>query len=148
MTTAPARTSLRLTRFFKAPPQKVFEAWTTPDLLARWMGPAGVTVRSAQVSPTVGGSYRIEMYKAEAGTTWIASGTFREVVPSQKLVMTWGWERPDRYETLLTILFAPKAGGTELTLIHERFATEEDLGSHEHGWTGSLEKLAAVVAGS
>ena len=37
--------------------------------------------------------------------------------------------------------------GTELTLIHERFTDAEDLGGHEHGWTGSLEKLAPVVGG-
>lgn len=148
MTTAQARTSLRLTRFFKAPRQKVFEAWTNPDLLRRWMGPAEVTVTSAEVTPKVGGGYRIEMFKPEAGTRWIASGAFREIVPGEKLVMTWGWDRPDRYETLLTVLFAEKDGGTELTLLHERFATEEDLGGHEHGWTGSLEKLSAVVAGS
>lgn len=147
MTTAQARTSLRMTRFFKAPRQKVFEAWINPDLLQRWMGPAEVTVTSAQVSPKVGGSYRIEMHKTEAGTTWIASGTFREIVRGEKLVMTWGWERPDRYETLLTVLFGDKDGGTELTLIHERFANAEDLGGHEHGWIGSLDKLAAVVGG-
>jgi Activator of Hsp90 ATPase homolog 1-like protein len=46
-----------------------------------------------------------------------------------------------------TLLFADKDGGTELTLIHERFANAEDLGGHEHGWIGSLEKLAAVVGG-
>ena len=147
MTTAQARTSLRLTRFFKAPRQKVFEAWTNPELLKRWMGPATVNVVSAQVTPKVGGSYRIEMYNAAAGTQWIASGTFREIVQNEKLVMTWGWERPDRYETLLTVLLADKDGGTELTLIHERFANAEDLGGHEHGWIGSLEKLAGVVGG-
>jgi uncharacterized protein YndB with AHSA1/START domain len=145
VTTAQAQTSLRMIKHIRAPRQKVFDAWTRPELLSRWMGPVPVTVQSVDLDARVGGRYRIVMDKE--GTKHIATGEYVEIVPGRKLAMTWGWEGPARYDTLLTVLFDDKDGGTELTLIHERFATAEEMGHHEHGWIGSLDKLAAAVEG-
>jgi uncharacterized protein YndB with AHSA1/START domain len=143
MTSAQAQTSLRMTRLIKAQREKVFEAWTRPEIVKQWMGPGPVTVTRVEADARVGGGYRIEM--ENAGTKYVTFGEYLEVVPNRKLVFTWGWEGPNRYETRVTVLVEDKADGTELTLIHERFANAEDMGRHEHGWTGSLEKLAAAV---
>jgi uncharacterized protein YndB with AHSA1/START domain len=107
------------------------------------MGPAPVTVESAELDARVGGRYRIAM--DSTGTKYVATGEYREIDPGRRLVMTWGWEGPTRYDTLLTVLFEDKDGGTEVTLTHERFATAEDAGHHEHGWAGSLDKLATLL---
>ena len=143
MTSAQAQTALRMTRFIKARREKVFEAWTRPDLIKQWMGPGPINVTLARSDARVGGEYRIEM--DNAGTRYATYGEYLEIVPNRKLVFTWGWEGPNRYETLVTVSLEDKDGGTELTLVHERFASAEDIGRHEHGWTGSLEKLVAVV---
>lgn len=143
MTSAQAQTSLRMTRLIKARREKVFEAWTRPEIVKQWMGPGPVTVTRVLADARVGGSYRIEM--DNAGTKYVTFGEYLEVVPNRKLVFTWGWEGPNRYETRVTVLLEDRDGGTELTLLHERFASAEDMGHHEHGWTGSLEKLAAAV---
>ena len=107
------------------------------------MGPGPITVPVAQVDLKVGGRYRLEMDNAR--TKYVVYGQYVEIIPNQKLVFTWGWEGPNRYETRVTVLFTDKPDGTELTLTHERFANAEDMGRHEHGWTGSLEKLAAAL---
>jgi uncharacterized protein YndB with AHSA1/START domain len=35
----PQLPTVRITREFDASPEKVFRAWTDPDLVARWLGP-------------------------------------------------------------------------------------------------------------
>ena len=92
MTSAQAQTSLRMTRLIKARREKVFEAWTRPEIIQQWMGPGPVTVTRVPADAKVGGSYRIEM--DNAGTKYVTFGEYLEVVPNRKLVFTWGWEGP------------------------------------------------------
>ncbi|MHB1863140.1 MAG: SRPBCC family protein [Gemmatimonadaceae bacterium] len=139
-----------MTRFIKAKRDKVFQAWIRPEIIKQWMGPFDVTVVSATTDPHVGGRYRIEMEgkggtMGKAGATYIVNGVYEEIVSNEKLVFTWVWERPDPVRTVVTVLLKDQDAGTELTLIHERFATAEDMKSHEHGWEGSMEKLARAV---
>jgi uncharacterized protein YndB with AHSA1/START domain len=143
MTPAQTTTSLHLTKLIRARRERVFEAWTNPELIKQWMGPGDITVPAAQVELKVGGRYRMEM--DNAGKQLAVYGEYVEIVPNRKLVFTWGWEGPNRCETLVTVRFEDKDGGTEVTLLHERFANADDMGRHEHGWTGSLAKLATVV---
>ena len=50
--------SLTVKRHLKAPPAKVFAAWTDPEKVKRWMGPGDVTVLSVETDPRAGGRYR------------------------------------------------------------------------------------------
>ena len=153
MTAAQAITSLKMTKFIKAPRQKVYEAWIRPEVLKRWMGPHDVTVPQAASDPKIGGRYRIVMESngtgqmQAAGTQFIVGGKYQELVPFEKLVLTWQWEGQGTGETLITIHLKEKEGGTEMTLIHERFDDGEMMKRHEHGWTGSFQKLAAALEG-
>jgi uncharacterized protein YndB with AHSA1/START domain len=72
---------------------------------------------------------------------------YREIVPEQKLVFTWGWQGDDmETETLVTVLFqAINAKETLLTLLHERFHNEEERDNHAAGWHGVLDQLAAAL---
>jgi uncharacterized protein YndB with AHSA1/START domain len=78
-------------------------------------------------------------------------GTFREVVPRERLVYTWAWRGEDGKpgpETLVTVTFRAVGRKTELTLRHEGFADKDGREAHRGGWNGCLDKLAALVAGS
>lgn len=150
MTATQPLVSLRLTRFIKAKREKVFQAWIRPEMIKRWMGPLDIIVPGVTTDPRVGGRYHIEMEgkggeMGKPGAKYIVDGVYEEIVPNEKLVFTWVWERPDASQTVVTVLLKDKDGGTELTLIHERFTTAEDMKRHEHGWTGSMEKLARAV---
>jgi len=145
VTPSQTQTELRMTRHIRAPRERVFDAWIRPESLRRWLGPEAVTVDSVELDPRVGGRYRI--VAREAGQSRVVTGEYKELVHGRKLVMTWAFEGPTRHDTLLTVLFEDLDGGTELTLIHERFASAEDMGHHEQGWVGSLDKLAAAMAG-
>jgi uncharacterized protein YndB with AHSA1/START domain len=82
------------------------------------------------------------------GERWNVGGTYREVSPPERLVMTWRWEEDkpeDEHDTLLTLEFNEHDGGTELILTHEQFASAESRDSHQEGWTQIMEQLGATL---
>jgi uncharacterized protein YndB with AHSA1/START domain len=137
--------SLTLKRRFKAPPAKVFAAWTDPEKVKHWMGPGQVQVEYAECDSRVGGRYRWLM-KSPEGNEFDVSGIFREIVANQKLVFTWAWKTAPERESLVTVLFQPDGDGTLLTLTHEQFADEESRDGHKDGWTAALDKLEKLFA--
>lgn len=77
-----------MTREFNAPRKMVFEAWTKPELLRRWLaGPSGWTMTVCDIDLKVGGSYRY-VWTHEKGHQMGMGGVYREVVPGELLVAT------------------------------------------------------------
>jgi uncharacterized protein YndB with AHSA1/START domain len=109
------------------------------------MGPEGVETLSAEIDARGGGRYRLIM-RSPDGETHDVSGVYREVVPDRKLVFTWAWKSTPERESLVTVLVEPDGDGTLLTLTHEQFFDEPARDRHQHGWNGSLDKLARFVA--
>lgn len=132
---------LQVRRVFKAPPERLFAAWTTPEELTRWHAPGALTVALAEVDLRPGGRYRIEMAEPAGGTVHKVSGTYRVVDPPQKLVYTWQWDG-DPIETQVTLEFLPAGTGTELVLTHDGFINAEARTHHEQGWTAIMASLA------
>lgn len=137
--------SLTLKRRLKAPPAKVFAAWTDPEKMTRWMGPGEIKAMRAESDTRVGGRYRIIM-QAPGGEEYDVGGVYREVVANEKLVFTWAWQSAPERESLVTLLLKPDGEGTLLTLTHEQFADEESRDGHEQGWKSSLDKLEKFIA--
>ncbi len=79
LVTEPADRVLVITRVFDAPRELVFKAWTEPEHMARWFGPAGFTSKVLKHDLRPGGSYRIHMLGPD-GDHW-TQGVYREVVP-------------------------------------------------------------------
>ena len=138
------KTQLKLVKFVRATREKVFQAWTNPQHVSRWFAPGAMTVPSAEVDARVGGSYRIQMKNAD-DETFTTTGVYKEIVPNEKLVFSWGWEGPERYESLVTVKLMDKDDGTEITLIHERLQNTESTEKHTQGWQGCLANLAARI---
>ena len=141
----PVKPSLTLKRRLKAPPTKVYGAWTEPDKLTKWFGPAGAETLEAETDARVGGRFHVLMRTAD-GELHGVSGIYREVVPDERLVFTWAWRTtPDR-ESLVTVTLKGDGDGTLLTLLHEQFFDEEARDRHNEGWSGALDKLVELVA--
>lgn len=143
---------LVLTRFFEAPPERVFQAWTDPQHLARWFGPEVFSIPVCEVDVRPGGALHIVM-RAPDGADYPMRGQYREVVPPQRLVFTSTADDAQGhtlFETLHTVTFAAEGTGTRLTLRAQvLWASEEAapyLAGMEAGWTQSLVKLAAYLA--
>jgi uncharacterized protein YndB with AHSA1/START domain len=139
---------LEITRVFDAPRELVFKVWTQPEHLVRWWGPKGFTTPSCRMEVKPGGSYRTQIRSAE-GKEHCMRGVFREVVPPERLVMTFAWEDGNGepgHETLVTVSFADQGGKTRLTFRHGVFETVADRDSHQRGWSQFMDSLAAYLA--
>lgn len=140
-----AETTLRLTRTFPAPRERVFQAWTDPRELTQWFAPTDeYTTKVTALELRVGGHYRIEMQHAK-GNVHCVVGTYREVRPPGRLVYTWAWEGKAMGETQVTVEFHDRGGSTEVVVTHELFPTAEDRDKHHQGWTGCLDRLTTVL---
>ena len=143
-TTIPA---LVIRRTYEVPPERVFEAWTTPELAKQFMGPNDVAAAEVEMDVRIGGTYRVVMQMPD-GERWTVGGVYREVRPPHRLQMTWRWKEDapaEERDTLLTLEFNPHDGGTELILTHEQLASEESRGGHARGWESILDKLRTVL---
>ena len=148
-------TAVRLQRRIPAPPDAVYRAWLDPGLLRRWLAPAGLEVTHAEIAAGVGGHYRIWHAGAE-GEVGGFECELLELVPSERIVLRWGFVGPDRlagptYDSQLTVTLreAPD-GATELTLVHERLddlreALPDIAEGVGPGWESALDRLAALA---
>src|SRR5215204_189964 len=146
----PKLPTVRITREFDAPPDKVFRAWTDPDLVARWLGPRSVMTRIDNWDARTGGSYR---YVAERDGEEIASfyGSFHEVRPNERLVQTFTWEGMPDGVSLETMTFQDLGGGRTRTIglsVVENFETRDAImaSGMEVGVYEGYEKLDALLA--
>jgi uncharacterized protein YndB with AHSA1/START domain len=136
--------AVTVTRRVKAPPARLWKAWSCADGIARWFGPRDSKVVRAEADLRVGGRYRIVL-EGPDGTANEVGGAYREIVPNERLVFTWAWKTtPDRV-SLVTVTLDPVADGTLLTLRHEKLADDEARRRHESGWCQSLDSLEALV---
>ena len=66
---APATGTVRLHRFFKAPPERVYKAFLDPDAMVKWLPPHGFTGKVHRMDATVGGGYKMSFTNFGAGQT-------------------------------------------------------------------------------
>jgi uncharacterized protein YndB with AHSA1/START domain len=140
-----ARPSLTLVRRFKAPPSRVYAAWTEPEQIVRWWGPDAGPVVSAEADVRPGGRFRV-VFRSLDGEEHDCRGTYREVDPKRRLVFTWHWASMPERESLVTVELRPVPEGTELTLTHAQFHDEAARDGHRKGWSGALDKLENLFA--
>jgi uncharacterized protein YndB with AHSA1/START domain len=144
MATVTAKPSLTIKRRFKAPPAKVFAAWSDPEKMKHWMGPGDVQKVVAECDLRVGGRYHISMIMTDDQHD--VSGVYREIVPNERLVFTWAWKSTPERESLVTVTFKDDNGGTVMTLLHEQFFDEAARDRHNAGWTGIMDRLESFLA--
>ncbi|MBC7927971.1 MAG: SRPBCC family protein [Bryobacteraceae bacterium] len=84
----PSDCEVRVTRDFHAPRRMVFDAFTKPDLVRRWLlGPSGWTMPVCEIDLQIGGTYRYVWRKPGVPDMGMG-GTFREIVSPERLVAT------------------------------------------------------------
>jgi len=134
---------LKLTRWFDAPRETVFRAWTDPEWMTRWFGPRDATCPHAETDVRVGGAFRLCIRSSDGKDHW-AAGTSREVDRPTRLIFSWKWEFDDAppEEMLIELEFVERDGGTEMTLTQTRFGSEAGRDAHERGWTSAFDALA------
>jgi uncharacterized protein YndB with AHSA1/START domain len=142
---------LHLRRFFAAPRQMVFDAWTKPEMMRQWWGPKCFTTPRCEVDARGGGEIRIDMQGPD-GTVYPMKGRFVEFYPPYRFHFTASpldKDGNDIFETWTSVFFAEIDGGTEVVLdVHVTKSTPQAasyLKGMRAGWSQSLEKLAEFV---
>jgi len=142
-------TRLEIVRVIKASKQRVFDAWTRPEMIRQWFGPGGMTVPEVMADARVDGNYGITVHGArEPGGeehTGRVEGRYTRVEPYDLLAFTWKANWSAGEESLVTITLRDVVGGTEMTLLHEGFQTEGSRAGHSKGWTGGIDKLQELL---
>jgi uncharacterized protein YndB with AHSA1/START domain len=137
--------ALEIKRCINAAREHVFDAFTVPEQIVKWIGPAERDALSADVDLRVGGEYRFR-FNTDTHGDLEAYGVFREITRPSRLVYTWRWNDPrvDCGETLITVDFVDANGGTELRFRQEGFPTIDDRDGHNDGWSRCLAKLEGL----
>lgn len=118
--TLPGDDQIMVTAELAVPPDRAYRAWTAPELVRRWWAGRDGRVTDVRIDLRVGGWWR---YALEADGNEIAfHGSFREIVPGERIVSTEVFEDPDGYprdeeELVNTVTFTGTAGGTLLSLL-------------------------------
>ena len=152
--TTPGDRDIRITRNFDAPRQLVWDAYTRPELLKRWLGAMpGWSWAVCEMDVRVGGRYRW-VWRGPDGAEMGLGGEYKEVVPAERLVTT---ERYDQVwypgEATGTVEFTERDGRTTLvtTLRYDSKAARDAVlqsgatGGMEAGYT-ALDTLLASTA--
>ncbi len=144
--------TITLSKDFRAPAEKIFDAWTDPEVLKSWFGPEGVVTTAASIDLRPGGSYSLTMALPD-GKTVIHRGVYRSIEKPSMLSFTWILEGQDcegskeqHAETLVTLEFQEKNNITTLVLTHDFLPSESSKEAHGYGWAGSLDRLMRVFS--
>ena len=145
------RARVEFRRRYEYSRDRVFQAWTDPEMLVRWVGPKDMTPLEVTFDPRVGGRYRMVMAPGS-----VIAGEITEFLAPQRLAYTWVFisAQPDGSETrtvesLVTVTLADvgteTAPATELTLIHEGLSGDSGAAGVSEGWRGSFDKLEDLL---
>jgi uncharacterized protein YndB with AHSA1/START domain len=136
---------LQIRRRVRASAEEIFDLWTKPDLIVRWMSPYPRTVdckASCDLRP--GGAFSLVMSSGESSRE--VSGTYVQIDRPRKLVFTWIGPLTNNMTTLVTVELNPRGNETDLVLTHERLPTPAIHEGHTMGWGNILDHLADAVS--
>jgi uncharacterized protein YndB with AHSA1/START domain len=140
----PGNIALVVRRTIRAPVERVFAAWTEPELLRRWWGPKTVVCPQADIDLRVGGEFRIANQFPDGAVVWI-SGTFELIDPPVKLIYSWRLGQTEAAAERVTVNFERQGDSTLVLVVHERIGTSAARDQHEQGWLGCLDGLEALL---
>jgi uncharacterized protein YndB with AHSA1/START domain len=138
---------LTIKRVFKAPVEKVYQAWTDPDKMVRWFASnERWRTPEVEVGSSPGGKYNLTMRHSD-GDKFQSVGQIVEIIENQRISFT--WTMPDAGlsfgESLVTVDLREVPEGTELTLTHDRLTNADLLKDTSGGWAGCLTMLEGYL---
>jgi uncharacterized protein YndB with AHSA1/START domain len=151
--TTPSEREIAMTRVFDAPRELVFDAWTKPELLERWLGVRnGWTLAVCEVDLTVGGAYRW-VWRGPDGAEMGMGGVYREIVAPERIVATERFDNPwyagEALDTIVLVEAGGKTTATTTVLYESREIRDAVLESGmATGVAESYDKLAEILAAS
>ena len=149
MTDAPATPQpFTIHQAIKAPPDRVFKAWTDPEHISRWFVPvdgwtAPIDLISVDARP--GGMWRVSMVD-DSGEAYPAVFHYREISKPNRIVFTTGAPDQDPNDPAIhvaTVTIEARDGGSEMT--YQGMTSDPDQ-SEVAGWKVMFERMADQLA--
>ncbi len=138
--------TVRLHRVLKAPPERVYRAFTSPEAMAKWIPPHGFTCTVHHMEPQVGGTFRMSFTNFTTQQSHSFGGEYLELVPNALLRYTDKFDDPALAGVLqVTVTLKPVSCGTELNIVQEGIPDVIPVEMCHLGWQESLAQLAALV---
>jgi uncharacterized protein YndB with AHSA1/START domain len=149
--TTPSDREIAMTRVFDAPRSLVFDAFTKPELIKRWLGVrGGWTFAVCEVDLKVGGAYRY-VWRGPKGQEMGMGGVFREVVRPERVVCTEkfdeSWYEGEAVDTMTFVERNGKTTATTTVLYSSKAARDGVLKSPmDKGVAEGYDKLDEMLA--
>ena len=148
-----------VTRVFDAPRELVWKAWTEPERMKLWWGPAVFTAPVCKIDLRVGGKYLFCMRSPQGQDYW-NTGVYREIVPPSRLVYIdnfadeqgnivsashYGLPGDWPAQIMVTVTLEEENGKTKMTMRQQGVPSGMMSEMTSQGWNGSFDKLAASL---
>jgi len=147
---ATPETRAEVTRRLGASPERIFGAFASADLVSRWLSPSpDIVLQVLAYDFRVNGAYRFE-YLVPSGAVMHVHGIFRSITPPRELIFSWVIEPPDEHSGInseVRVSITETAGGSLLSIVHERLDRAGAAERHRGGWLGALECLESLLRG-
>jgi uncharacterized protein YndB with AHSA1/START domain len=139
--------SVRIERTFKASPEQVFDAWTSPEVMRRWIHcESDWSTPVAEVDLRVGGRVHVIMRRPD-GRDGEMEGEYVLIERPHRLEMKWIFHDSPSNEQRIELTFTETAlGETTVVLLNTLISTDERRASQDEGWRGCLEQLQTMLA--
>lgn len=138
--------TVRLHRVLKAPAERVYRAFTTPEAMAKWLPPHGFICTVHHMEARVGGTFRMSFTNFTTQQAHTFSGEYLELVPNTLLRYTDQFDDPNLPGVLqVTVSLTPVLCGTELNIVQEGIPDAIPVEMCYLGWQESLGQLAMLV---
>ena len=138
--------TVKLHRILKAPPERVYKAFTDAAGMAKWLPPDGFTCTVHQFDPQVGGTFRMSFSNFNTGQSHSFGGEFLELKPAEKLRYSDKFDDPNLPgEIMVTVILKAVSCGTDISITQEGIPDVIPLEMCYLGWQDSLRQLAALV---
>jgi uncharacterized protein YndB with AHSA1/START domain len=138
--------TIRLHRVFRASPETVYRAFIDVDAKVKWLPPHGFTAKVHHIDARVGGTYRMSFTNFTTGQSHAFGGTYRELVPGERLRYSDRFEDPNLPgEMSVTVDLRKVSVGTEISIVQEGVPDVIPAETCYLGWQQSLNLLALLV---
>jgi uncharacterized protein YndB with AHSA1/START domain len=137
--------SLRVTRRFDVPPERVFEVWLDPKLAARWLFTTpGSEAHTTEMDARAGGQWKI--VDRREGVDYTALGEYRVIDRPRRLVFSFGMPQFSPEFSEVTVEFVRDGNGCLMTLMQDRLPPAHVEPTRD-GWSLMFDALAETLAG-
>ena len=138
--------SVSLHRVLKAPPEKVYRAFTDAKALASWIPPYGFLCTVHEMNVQVDGTYRMSFHNFSTGGSHAFGGKYLELKPNEFLKYTDQFDDPNLPGEMITSVWLNKVSvGTEIKIVQENIPAVIPAEMCYLGWQESLDKLTRLV---